>query len=68
LLVAFTDGVTEARSQDGDFFGEERMLELLVDPAASADTLVQRVAATIGEHTAGTVQSDDITLLVVRRV
>jgi sigma-B regulation protein RsbU (phosphoserine phosphatase) len=68
LLVAFTDGVTEARSPDGDFFGEERMLELLVDSVASADTLLNRIAATLGEHTSGTVQSDDITLLVVRRV
>lgn len=68
LLVAFTDGVTEARSPDGDFFSEERMLELLVDSAASADTLLKRIAATLGEHTSGTVQSDDITLLVVRRV
>jgi two-component system response regulator len=68
LLVAFTDGVTEARSPGGDFFGEERMLKLMVDPAASADSLVQRIAATLGEHTSGTVQSDDITLLVVRRV
>lgn len=68
LLVAFTDGVTEARSPGGDFFGEERMLKLMVDPAASADSIVQRIAATLGEHTSGTVQSDDITLLVVRRV
>jgi serine phosphatase RsbU (regulator of sigma subunit) len=68
LLVAFTDGVTEARSPDVDFFGEEKMLGLLVDPTASADTLVQRIAANLGKHTAGTVQTDDITLLVVRRV
>jgi len=68
LLIAFTDGVTEARSPDSDFFGEERMLELLVDSAASADTLLKRIATALGDHTAGTVQSDDITLLVVRRV
>jgi serine phosphatase RsbU (regulator of sigma subunit) len=68
LLIAFTDGVTEARSPDGDFFGEERMIELLEDSAASADNLLKRIAAALGDHTSGTVQSDDITLLVIRRV
>src|SRR4029079_6062106 len=47
LLVLYTDGVTERRTDDGGFFGEQRLLELVegLDPQAGA----QRVAEAI-EH------------------
>jgi serine phosphatase RsbU (regulator of sigma subunit) len=66
LLVIYSDGVTEAQSDSGDFFGEERLLQatrqhahLLVAEAARA------VAQTV--HTfSETTQDDDLTLLVAR--
>lgn len=68
-LVAYTDGVTEARAPDGAFFGEERLLELLHDLAAApAATIVERVVAEVGAFRGGAEPSDDLTLLVIGRM
>ena len=67
-LIAHTDGVTEARSPDGRFYGDDRfesLLRSLGDRPASAivDAVVDQVAA----FRAGAEPSDDLTLLVIRR-
>jgi serine phosphatase RsbU (regulator of sigma subunit) len=66
-LVAFTDGVTEARGPGGEFYTEERLLDLLEQPAPSAEELLHRIVVSVPEHARGVEQSDDITLLAVRR-
>jgi serine phosphatase RsbU (regulator of sigma subunit) len=67
-LVAHTDGVTEARSRDGGFYGEDRFRDLLRSLAgAEAATIVETVDAAVAEFRAGADPSDDLTLLVVRR-
>jgi serine phosphatase RsbU (regulator of sigma subunit) len=66
-LLAFSDGVTEAMDQGGQLFGEERLLSLLVGADLSAAALLSRIGASLDDHTAGTGQSDDITMLAVRR-
>jgi sigma-B regulation protein RsbU (phosphoserine phosphatase) len=66
-LVAFTDGVTEARSSNGEFFGRERLYALLAQPVSSAAELLDCIQASVQEHVAGADPSDDITLLAVRR-
>ncbi len=68
ILVAFTDGVTEARSPDRQFFTVQRLYSLLAEPAPSAAALLDRIEARVREHMAGVDQSDDITMLAVRRV
>ena len=67
VLVAFTDGVTEARGRDKRFFTEDRLLALLKPPIASATTLLDKIEKQLRAHTEGMEQSDDITLLAVRR-
>jgi sigma-B regulation protein RsbU (phosphoserine phosphatase) len=67
-LLAFTDGVTEAKSPSGAFYGEERLLALLAETTPSADALLERIERTVQEHTAGAERSDDITMLALRRV
>jgi serine phosphatase RsbU (regulator of sigma subunit) len=66
-LLAYTDGVTEARAPDGAFFTEERLFALLGHPAASAVALLERIEAGVRAHIAGAAPADDITVLVVRR-
>jgi phosphoserine phosphatase RsbU/P len=66
-LLAFTDGVTEAKSPSGAFYGEERLLALLAETTPSADALLERIERTVQEHTAGAERSDDITMLALRR-
>ena len=67
LLMTFTDGVPEARSPDDEFFGEERLLSLLQEPASSATALLNRVEASLQDHVADAEQFDDVTMLAVRR-
>lgn len=69
LLLLYTDGVTEAQNVAGEFFGEERLMELgqtcLNQPAQSIhDTLLQAVRSFVGLAP----QFDDITLLNIRRI
>ena len=66
-LVAFTDGVTEARNSNDEFFGRERLYALMGRPVSSAAELLDCIQASVQEHMGGADPSDDITLLAVRR-
>jgi hypothetical protein len=67
-IVAHTDGITEARSPDGAFFGEERFLGILSGHAGrSATEIVDAVLADVAAFRGGAEPYDDLTLLVVRR-
>lgn len=65
-LLAFTDGVTDARSAAGEVFGEARLEGLLAGNGA-ADGLVARIDAALTEHGAGVDPFDDVTLLALAR-
>jgi serine phosphatase RsbU (regulator of sigma subunit) len=68
-LVAWTDGVTEARTDSGDeLFGEARTLETVRANAGSADATLDGLLSAVDAWAAGAEQSDDITLLAVRRL
>jgi PAS domain S-box-containing protein len=65
-LVFYTDGVTEARSPDGAFFGEERLLSLLRACADyDASTLAARVESAVLDFQENT-SRDDMAVLVLR--
>ncbi len=67
-LVLFSDGIPEASSASGEVFGEERLAELLATRAAhGALAVVDAVMDAVHAHAAGTSQSDDITILALRR-
>jgi phosphoserine phosphatase RsbU/P len=68
MLVLYTDGVTEAFNTEGKMFGNERLLECLQRlPAQTAVQTVTSVLSAVRDYAAGAVQSDDITILAVRR-
>lgn len=66
-LVAFTDGLVEARNQAGDAFGAERLRDALRRHHASASELVQGVVAALQAFTGDTEPHDDVTLLAATR-
>ena len=68
LLLAYSDGVVEAQSPDGEFFGEERLARVLAscDPAPSA--AVAAVLEAVDEFAGDTPPYDDITLVAARWV
>ena len=68
MLLAFTDGVPEARDAAGAFFTEARLRTLIDNPTpASAEELVARIHTELTAHIGTAVQFDDITMLAVRR-
>ncbi len=68
MLLAYSDGVVEAHSPGGEFFGEERLARCLEEGPADAAGMVQRVLAAIDAFTRGSEPYDDVTLLVIRRI
>jgi serine phosphatase RsbU (regulator of sigma subunit) len=65
-LVLYTDGVTEARSPDGDFFGEGRLRQLLSSCAGcDAETFARRIKDDVLDFQEG-YPSDDLAVLVLR--
>jgi serine phosphatase RsbU (regulator of sigma subunit) len=68
LLIFYTDGVTEAMDRQGQLFSEARLKALLATShGASAGQVVQSVIDAVRKHAGGIAQSDDLTLLVLRR-
>jgi len=66
-LFSYTDGIPEATSREGEFFGRERLMALLVNGWASAPELVEAIAQAVSNHTSEAEQFDDITMLAIRR-
>lgn len=67
-IVTFTDGVTEACSVTNELFGEERLEALLPTlQRASAEEINVAVNTAVSNHADGAEQSDDITVLTLKR-
>jgi sigma-B regulation protein RsbU (phosphoserine phosphatase) len=67
-LVLYTDGVSEANDATGALFGEERLQACLAQGGAqTAAGTVERLLGAVRAFAGGAPQSDDITILVLRR-
>src|SRR3954452_20661482 len=67
-VLLYTDGVIEARTNDGEFFGEERLRDLLAREhvaGASPQEVIRRLVRTTIEHAATTGLRDDASMLYV---
>src|SRR5580698_2150863 len=68
-LVIYSDGVTEANNPAGDEFEIEGLSEAVIqDRHLPAATIVNRINKALVTYTAGAPPSDDITVIVARRV
>jgi len=69
LLVVYSDGVTEARNEIGRFYSEERFDELLQHThGMSADSLGKRILLSVEEFVRSARQSDDLSLIILRKL
>ena len=67
-LVMFTDGVTEAMTKTYEEFGTERLDNILGGLAGKgSQEIIETVKAGVKEFVDGAEQSDDITMLVLKR-
>lgn len=68
VLLMYTDGVTEAQNPQGEYFGEQRMLDIVrARMGCPAREIQDAVLTAVREFTGGVGSSDDITLMVVAR-
>ena len=69
LLVAFTDGLTEPENANGEEYGEERLLAAVRAAASkSAKQLIEHVMDEVTAWSGAAGQSDDMTMMVLRKV
>ena len=68
ILVLYTDGIPDARDQDGDFFNDEAIIEIVRENSdRSAHEIQSSIINEVQNFSADTPQDDDITLMVLVR-
>ncbi|HEY0323947.1 MAG TPA: SpoIIE family protein phosphatase [Pyrinomonadaceae bacterium] len=68
VLVAYSDGVSEAYNPQGEEFGAQRLYETIArNLDASASGIRDRIEAALSKWAQGTPAADDITLVIVKR-
>ena len=68
-LLLYTDGVTEAINSGDEEFGEQRLQALLAQLTSnSSQDIIERIKACVSDFAGEAEQSDDITLLAIKRL
>ncbi len=69
ILVLYSDGITEATTSAGDFYGEERLEKLVINNKdRRPKDIVQLILDDVLSFSANGKYSDDKTLVVIKRV
>ncbi|MBL8089884.1 MAG: SpoIIE family protein phosphatase [Anaerolineales bacterium] len=66
LLIAFTDGIPDTLNSNGEFFGKEKMFEILKSKTQPTD-FVNKMETTLQAFIGSADQFDDITLLAIKK-
>jgi len=66
-IIVYTDGVTEAIGQNGDWYTVDRLRDFLMGcQSASPSTIVTAVAADVEQFKGSAQQADDITMICLQ--
>ncbi len=69
IVVIYTDGITEAINAKEEQFGQERLVNLVVQNShLSAQSLVDKIKSEVTAFSMGQPQFDDLTLVVLKAV
>lgn len=67
VLVLFTDGISEAMNARGEEFSDQKLEELVKDISnLSTNEILDKIKSEVQMFTTGAVQSDDITLMIIK--
>ena len=72
-LVVYTDGLTEAQAENGDYYGEARLSQNVLQALhtsqdlLTAETIIEQLLSDRHNFLGGSPPSDDMTLLVIIR-
>ncbi len=67
VLMGYTDGLTEARSPEGEFYSRNRLRTLLTKTPYSAAELLDKVKASLFNFVGSAPRDDDVTLIAIQR-
>ena len=68
VLVLYTDGIPDAQNVEGEFFGEQRLVETLRSyMGMSAQEMLLSIVHEVYHFAAEAVQYDDITLVILAK-
>lgn len=67
-ILAFTDGVTEAMTEQKEIYGRDRLLKLISRSEGTVEMLVESVVDDVEKFTAGSDSRDDTCLIGVQRL
>jgi sigma-B regulation protein RsbU (phosphoserine phosphatase) len=69
ILLAYTDGITEPENVYGEFFGEDRLKDLLIKHTrADSSEIIARTMEAVVHWTGSSELQDDMTMVVARRI
>lgn len=67
IYVFFSDGISEGMNKDKEFYGEERLLQIISENSSHHPTFIKnKVISDLGTFSEGMPQHDDITLVLVK--
>ncbi|HDP98123.1 MAG TPA: hypothetical protein ENN22_02940 [bacterium] len=66
-IVMFTDGVTEAQNDAKEEFGEQRLIQIMQENLSiSTSAMTSKILAAVKSFSGNLLQSDDVTLLILK--
>jgi phosphoserine phosphatase RsbU/P len=66
ILVLYTDGITEARSPDGELFGTDRLDQVIADSEQSSQELIDETLIRVERFANYAPPTDDRTMVVIQ--
>ena len=67
LLVAYTDGATDAKNLAGEQFSEDNLLALIAEGAPTANAMVHKIVSNVEAFIGEADQYDDLTVIAASR-
>jgi serine phosphatase RsbU (regulator of sigma subunit) len=68
LIFAYTDGINEAKNEDGDQFSDDRILETASSNWENSESFLNNMLEQVHLFRGQAAQSDDITMLAIRNL
>ena len=68
ILIAYSDGVSEARNENGEFFGMERFFKIIRNSSTNPPQLIGKyIISQLEQFIGDSPASDDISLIIMKR-
>jgi sigma-B regulation protein RsbU (phosphoserine phosphatase) len=69
VMIIYSDGLSEARNEQGNFFGDQKLMALLREVhTLTADEVCQHLINKIDHFLGNAAQNDDLSLVVVKKI